>query len=187
PPLPRLLAGPSLPAPRAAFGVLASGNPWNLAAVRGLDAAIAEAGGADWLLAGSVLGASGAAQGLRSRPLLLGRVDTVEEFYDAVGCVLAPNTGGTGLKIKTVEALLSGRPVIGTAHAFTGLPATHEAHAAPDLPALAALARRHAADAAFREEVAHATRRLALAVLADVGVQQDALAAMIAARVPPPR
>ena len=110
-------------APRAAFGVLACGNPWNLAAVRALDQALAEAGGADWLLAGSVLRAFDAEHALRSRPQRLEQVPEVADFYDAVGCVLVPNTGGTGLKIKTVEALMSGRPVLGTAHAFAGLPA----------------------------------------------------------------
>lgn len=183
-PPPRVLLGPPLPtAPRAGYGVIASGNPWNLGAVRGLDQALAEAGGADWLLAGSVLRAFDAEHALRSRPQRLGQVAEVAAFYDAVGCVLVPNTGGTGLKIKTVEALMSGRPVLGTAHAFAGLPADHPAHAAPDMPALAALVRRHAEDAPFRREVALATRELALAVAAEVAVQQDALAAEIAARV----
>ncbi len=180
-PPPRLLAGPALPPPRAAFGVLASHNPWNLDAVRALDTAIAAAGPLDWLLAGSVVGRIDAEHALRSRPQWLGIVPAVAAFYDAVGCVLVPNTGGTGLKIKAVEALMSGRPVLGTAHGFAGLPAEHPVHAAADAPALAALARRHAADAAFRAEVAAATRRLALRVAADVAVQQDTLAAAILA------
>lgn len=203
---PRFLAGPALPAPRAPYGVLASGNPWNLAAVRALDAALAGLGegaalvgaaregpgaapagaagegrGAPrWLLAGSILRALDGGAALRSGPLLLPAPERADDFYDAVGCVLAPNTGGTGLKIKTVEALMSGRPVLGTAHAFAGLPAEHAAHGAADLAALVALLRRHQAEAAFRDEVALATRRLGLAVAAEVAVQHDALAAMIA-------
>lgn len=183
-PPPRFLLGPALPAPRAAFGVIASGNPWNVAAVRALDAALAGQGGADWLVAGSVLRGFDAEHALRSRPQRLGQVEHVAEFYDAVGCVLVPNTGGTGLKIKTAEALMSGRSLLGTAHAFAGLGATHPGHAAPDIATLASLVRRHAADGTFRTEVALATRRLALSVAAEVAVQQDALAAMIRARVP---
>ena len=182
-PPPRFLLGPALPLPCAAFGVIASGNPWNLAAVRALDAALAEQGGADWLIAGSVLRGFDAEHALRSRPQRLGQVERVAEFYDAAGCVLVPNTGGTGLKIKTAEALMSGRPVLGTAHAFAGLGAAHPAHAAPDIAALASLVRRHAADGTFRAEVSLATRRLALSVAAEVAVQQDALAAIIAAAV----
>lgn len=180
---PRFLTGPALPPPRAPYGVLASGNPWNLAAVRALDAALARPGAPRWLLAGSILRALDGGAALRSAPLLLPAPERAEAFYDAVGCVLAPNTGGTGLKIKTVEALMSGRPVLGTAHAFAGLPASHPAHAAPDLTALAALLERHHASAACREEVARATRRLALAVAATVAVQHDALSATIAGAV----
>jgi hypothetical protein len=180
-PPPRFLAGPALPPPQAGYGLLASANPWNLAAVRALDAAFAAGPPVDWLIAGKVVGQPDADHALRARPRLMGPVARVEAFYDAVGCVLVPNTGGTGLKIKTVEALMSGRPVLGTAHGFAGLPATHPAHAAADAPALAALVRRHAGDAGFRAEVAAATRRLALTVAALVAVQQDALAAMIKA------
>jgi hypothetical protein len=210
PPLPPVLAGP-VPAavPLAPYGVLASGNPWNVAAVRALDAALAQgptgpagpagpasigpraaAGGSAaapagpaprWLLAGSILRALDPLV-LRTRPLLLPAVADLRAFHDAVGCVLAPNTDGTGLKIKTVEAVLSGRPVLGTAHGFAGLPAAHAAHQAPDIPALVALLRRHAASAAFRAEVALATRRVAFDLAAAVAVQQDALAAAIAAR-----
>jgi hypothetical protein len=178
---PRFLTGPSLPAPRIAFGVLASGNPWNLAAVTMLDAALCEGAPIDWLVAGSLLGRLDAGQALRSRPYRMEQVASPADFYDQVACVLVPNTDGTGLKIKTVEGLMSGRPVLGTAHAFAGLNATHAAHRAPDAQALAALARRHAADAGFRDEVAQATRHLALRVAADVAVQQDALAAAIRA------
>lgn len=179
-PPPRFLTARPFAAPRAPYGVLASGNPWNVAAVRALDAAMA--GGPAWLLAGSVLRAIDAAHALRSRPLALDPVEDIADFYDAVGCVIVPNTGGTGLKIKTVEALMSGRPVIGTVHAFAGLRPMHPGHRAADPPSLAALVRRHAADPAFAAEVAGATRRLALEVAAGVAVQQDALAAMIRSR-----
>jgi polysaccharide biosynthesis protein PslH len=180
---------------RARFGTLASGNPWNAASVRALDAALAEErdpGALDWLLAGSILRRRDLALrrrdlALRSGPVLLDPLPDAAEFYRAVGCVLAPTTGGTGLKIKAVEALMHGWPVLGTAHAFAGLPAEHPAHAAADVAALVALMREHAASATFRAEVARASRLLALRVAAEVAVQQDALAAAIAGGLRPPR
>jgi hypothetical protein len=186
PAAPRFLAGPRPRAePRIPYGVIASGNPWNLAAVRRLDAALAEAGPSapPWLLAGSILRTLDPAV-LRSRPQLMAEVPDASDFYDAVACVLIPNTHGTGLKVKAAEAVLSGRPVLGTAHGFAGLPAQHPAHAAPDVAALVDFVQRHAAEPGFRAEIALATRQVALAMSAAVAVQQDALAAAIYAGAP---
>ena len=116
---------------QARFGMLASGNPWNLGAVAALDSALADQS-LDWLLAGGILRAPGLR--LRSAPRRLA-VAEAAEFYAAVDCVLNPMQGGTGLKIKTVEALDFGAPVLGTRDAFAGLGAEHPAHQAPTPPA----------------------------------------------------
>ncbi|WP_135466270.1 glycosyltransferase family protein [Crenalkalicoccus roseus] len=180
PPPPFLAEAGAPPAPRASFGYLGSANPWNTGSVRALDAALAEAPELDWLLAGSILRRRDLR--LRSRPLLLDPLPEAAAFYRAVGCVVNPMTGGTGLKIKTVEALMHGRPVLGTRDAFAGLPAEHPGHRAADVPALVALMREHAASAAFRAELARASRLLALRYAAEVAVQHDALAALVAGR-----
>ncbi len=186
-PPPRFLAAPPPPAPGTRFGVLASAHPWNAAAVGALDAALAGQG-LDWLLAGSILGRRDLR--LVSGPLLLDPLPEVAAFYDAVGCVVSPMAGGTGLTIKTVEALMQGRPVLGTADAFRGLDAAHPAHRVPAVADLVPLMAEHARSEAFRAEVALASRRLALGYAAMVAVQQDALAAAIAAAAlgcrPPP-
>jgi glycosyltransferase involved in cell wall biosynthesis len=106
--------------------------------------------------------AGGACQGLAPAPGLLpmGPVPDPDLLYAEADLVVNPHEGGTGLKIKTVEALARGRPVIGTAAAFAGLPAEHIAHAAPDAAALARIARRWLASEAFRAEVAEASARL---------------------------
>lgn len=53
---------------------------------------------------------------------LLGPVDSVNEFYHRVELVLAPIRLGGGMKVKVVEALAHGTPVLATGHATAGLP-----------------------------------------------------------------
>lgn len=162
---------------RAAFGYLGSANPWNVASVRALDAAIGTAGGFPWLLAGGILRRRDLR--LLSRPLLLDPLPEVAEFYRAVDCVLNPMTGGTGLKVKTVEALAHGNPVLGTRDAFAGLEATHPGHQAADAAGMVALMRDHAGSAAFRRDLLRASRLLALRQAAAVARQHDVLAALL--------
>ncbi len=162
-------------AAQARFGLLASGNPWNLRATAALDEALAGSG-LGWLLAGSILRAPGLR--LRSAPRRLAVADAAD-FYDAVDCVLNPMPGGTGLKIKTVEALGFGAPVLGTRDAFAGLGAEHPAHQAGDAAGVVALMREWVASAAFRVEVALAGRLLALRYAAEVDRQYDALMALL--------
>ena len=178
PPL-RFLAGGGAepPPPRAAFGYLGSANPWNVASVRALDAALADAPDLPWLLAGQITRRD---LRLRSRPVVLGPVREPEEFYRAVECVLNPMAGGTGLKIKTVEALAAGLPVLGTRDAFAGLPAEHPGHGAADVADLVELMREHRRSAAFRAGLRRASRLLALRCAAAAARQYDELAALLA-------
>ena len=178
PPL-RFLAGDAAepPPPRAAFGYLGSANPWNVASVRALDAALADSPDLPWLLAGQIARRD---LRLRSRPVVLGPVREPEEFYRAVECVLNPMAGGTGLKIKTVEALAAGLPVLGTRDAFAGLPAEHPGHGAADTAAVVALMREHRRSGAFRAELRRASRLLALRCAAAAARQYDELAALLA-------
>lgn len=166
------------PPARAAFGYLGSANPWNVASVRALDAALAEAPELSWLLAGQITRRD---LRLRSRPVSLGPVREPQEFYRAVECVLNPMTGGTGLKVKTVEALAFGLPVLGTRDAFAGLPAEHPGHAAEDTAAVVAFMREYAGSGAFRAGLRRASRLLALRYAAAVARQYDELGALLAA------
>ncbi|SDE64988.1 Glycosyl transferases group 1 [Belnapia rosea] len=59
---------------------------------------------------------------------LLGRVDSLDDFYRNVDVVLAPMTFSTGLKIKVGEALHLCKAVIAHAHAFEGYAPTHPFH-----------------------------------------------------------
>jgi hypothetical protein len=53
---------------------------------------------------------------------LLGRIDHVEDFYDAIDVVINPVQFGTGLKIKNAESLRFGKLLITTLNGFNGMP-----------------------------------------------------------------
>lgn len=55
----------------------------------------------------------------------LGFVEDIDDFYQDMDIILNPNIGGTGLKIKSVEALSFGKPLIATVDAMVGIE-THE-------------------------------------------------------------
>lgn len=59
---------------------------------------------------------------------LMGRVEEVEDFYAAIDLAVVPMTFSTGLKIKAVEALTAGLPLIAHKHALEGIPRTHPYH-----------------------------------------------------------
>ncbi len=52
----------------------------------------------------------------------LGPVDSVDDFYAEVDLVLAPVESGGGMKVKVIEALSRGVPVLVDEHAVDGLP-----------------------------------------------------------------
>ena len=70
---------------------------------------------------------------------LMGEVDQVSDFYDNVDVVVNPSVGGTGLKIKTVEALEFGLPLLCTVSGSDGMGATSRFHLAKNTDDLAKL------------------------------------------------
>ena len=54
--------------------------------------------------------------------LNMGIVDHVADFYSQVEVVLSPIRFGAGLKIKVLEAIAHGRPVLATEHSVAGFP-----------------------------------------------------------------
>jgi len=52
----------------------------------------------------------------------VGTVEELAPFYRAARCVFAPMVSGTGISIKTIEALALGKPFIGTSKAYRGMP-----------------------------------------------------------------
>jgi len=58
----------------------------------------------------------------RFRHQFIGPVVALEPEYRAARTVIAPMMSGTGISIKTIEALASGKPFVGTSKAYRGMP-----------------------------------------------------------------
>ena len=148
-------------------GYLASGNPLNrrsLADVVQLLPAIGVAG-LRCLVAGSICdGLAGDIGPFVS----IGRVGDLDEFYDHVDIVINPMQFGTGLKIKSVEALFQGLPLIATRAAMAGLPINHAFHDLADARAVASCLMETRFDMQRLGAMADASRASASAYRGDV-------------------
>ena len=95
---------------------------------------------------------------------LIGRVADVCEFYAAIDVAIVPMVFSTGLKIKAVEALAHGMPMVAMAHAVEGIPVAHRFQCCGSMPemteALIELAFDAAERQALREAADEAHRRL---------------------------
>jgi FkbM family methyltransferase len=63
-------------------------------------------------------------------------VDELKDFYNNIDLCVIPPEQGTGLKIKAIEALSYGVPILSTAHGFEGISSTHRYHNAPSCESL---------------------------------------------------
>ena len=127
---------PARPGNRQVVGYFGSGNPWNVASLTALDALLAarsDLGDARFLVLGGITKTIGPLRIFQAA----GTVDAVAEAYAALDLVVNPMVGGTGLKIKTVEALAYGRAVLSTVDGGAGLGCCGPDLVLPDLPALA--------------------------------------------------
>jgi glycosyltransferase involved in cell wall biosynthesis len=109
----------------------------------------------------------------------VGPIPELAPSYRAARCVFAPMVSGTGISIKTIEALALGKPFVGTSKAYRGMPMdrieraglhphdTPQAFASAIVDALsqeklAAAASRTAYDALFSKHAAFSSRDEAL-------------------------
>lgn len=111
------------------IGYIASSNPWNVNSFRALHAALE---GQPILterftfrLAGAICKAVEAENKIFK---VEGIVDSVHSFYCNVDAVVNPMQGGTGLKIKSIEALSYGRPFVSTVDGMVGIPSPYPQH-----------------------------------------------------------
>ena len=115
---------PAIPFRRAGF--LGSDNPINIEAAKKLVDCYTNSGNRDHLpelvIAGRVCEKIVADD---PKIILLGPLETLDQFYDAVDVIVIPIEFGTGLKIKAVEALAHGLPIISTSHGSIGLDSKH--------------------------------------------------------------
>jgi glycosyltransferase involved in cell wall biosynthesis len=79
----------------------------------------------------------------------VGEVADLIPYYRAARCVIAPMVSGSGISIKTIEALALGKPFIGTSKAFRGMPMDR---------LKAAGIQAHDAPQAFADAIVHALR-----------------------------
>jgi polysaccharide biosynthesis protein PslH len=102
------------------FGYLGSGNDWN---IRSMTSFLGKLRTQGEHLPGSILVAGGISKHVRDTPgvIKLGFVKELHTFYDAIDIAINPMVGGTGLKIKTVEPLCYGKPVLTTPSGAQGL------------------------------------------------------------------
>ncbi|WP_285164757.1 glycosyltransferase [Shewanella goraebulensis] len=116
-----------LPAPKGKngklrVGYIGSGNPFNTASIAAFQQQIiasdVDLSKVEFHLAGTVC----RALGTNTVPFIVhGLVDSLSEFYREMDVMVNPMIGGTGLKIKSIEALAFGRPLIATVDAMVGI------------------------------------------------------------------
>ncbi len=110
-------------------GYLGSANPFNVSSIlafgRALRGAQSSGLGFDVHLAGAICDAVSESQ---HRFVTHGMVNSPAEFYRSVDVVINPMLGGTGLKIKSLEALSFGKPLVATRDAMTGILSHHAGH-----------------------------------------------------------
>jgi glycosyltransferase involved in cell wall biosynthesis len=56
------------------------------------------------------------------RSYFVGPIGELAPSYRAARCVFAPMVSGTGISVKTIEALALGKPFVGTSKAYRGMP-----------------------------------------------------------------
>jgi glycosyltransferase involved in cell wall biosynthesis len=104
-------------------GYVGSANDWNILSMDDFLRALGQYGG-DW--PGRLLVAGAVSERIDHRLLvprvtLLRHVDDLVAFYGSIDVALNPMVGGTGLKIKTIEALQFETPVLSTLDGMIGL------------------------------------------------------------------
>lgn len=110
-------------------GYMASDNPINQQSLRDMNAALTSRPELleryDFVLAGAICVSPAATDTPFKK---LGFVHDIRGFYQNIDVVINPNVGGTGLKIKSVEAMAYGKAMVATKDAMVGLNSNHTAH-----------------------------------------------------------
>jgi len=122
---------------KIAVGYMASDNPINQQSLVEMDSAISRHKDIlerfEFRLAGSICNAECARSTQFQK---LGFVDDARSFYAATDVIINPNIGGTGLKIKSIEAAAYGKALVATADAMAGIESQFPAHALADAGAI---------------------------------------------------
>lgn len=66
----------------------------------------------------------------------IGFVSNIKDFYQDVDMIVCPIMSGTGINVKTVQALAHGMPILATQHASKGVGTQYPNHQFTDVPSL---------------------------------------------------
>ena len=114
---------------------------------------------------------------------LHGLVDDVREFYESVDCVFVPFMFGTGQKIKLIEALSFGKPLIATASASEGCGLESHYHRLNTHEAVIEAIRRFVGDPGFRSCLSNESTEAFAAYEANIDRVASALFAAASSRM----
>ena len=95
----------------------------------------------------------------RLKPQLLGRVEALSDLFEKCDLVLNPELGGTGIKIKTLETMAHGAPLLCTRSGAVGIDSPSRFHSAADIDELVSLTRDLTKDMSLLSEVRHDTKK----------------------------
>lgn len=129
-----------LPPPRPAsrhrlkVGYVGSANPFNVSSILSLARTLQIFATANLGFEVHVAGPICAAISGAPHPFVIhGIVESVSDFYRSIDMAVNPMLGGTGLKIKSLEALSFGKPLVATRDAMTGIDTSHDGHQLADM------------------------------------------------------
>ena len=124
------------------IGYIGSSNPWNVNSFRALNAALEAQSELMKRFAFKVAGPICKVVKEESPIFQIeGIVDNVQSFYRDVDIVVNPMIGGTGLKIKSIEALSYGRPFLSTIDGMVGIQSDYAQHNAKSIDEIVELIR----------------------------------------------
>ncbi|GAA0856844.1 glycosyltransferase [Aliiglaciecola litoralis] len=128
-PLQRILPRNPITSSKIRVGYIGSGNPFNVSSMLSFQANIMAhpelLDKFEFVLAGTIC------RNIESENqvfTIVGMVDELDDFYSTIDIAVNPMVGGTGLKIKTLEALSFGKPLLGTVDAMVGIPSENPLH-----------------------------------------------------------
>lgn len=100
-------------------------------------------------------------RGVFHRPWVkfLGFVEDIAQFYTGVDLVVSPVTLGTGINVKTVQAMSYGMPLVTTAFGCKGIETGHAMHSYKTVEEVVAAVFHLSAQPQFLEELAACSRK----------------------------
>lgn len=141
------------------IGYIGSGHYPNVDAIRAFIAEFDFSTGAILRLAGGVCDALSTFD-LPRQVLLLGRVEDVTAFYDTCDLFINPDMLLSGMKLKCVEALSFGKPLICTTAASAGIGMSAAYHTLSTIAEVARYAEQATRDPAFLEGATEESRKV---------------------------